>query len=62
MAGRTVGSLTVSSKLGTMSTVSLSISFTISSASLAILASVYRYAAAGSPAMVPKFPCGVITV
>ena len=55
--GRTRGSSVVSSKFGAKSTVSLSISASISSAIFVSLASVYLYAAGGSPSMEPKFPC-----
>ncbi len=55
-AGRTVGSRLVPSKLSTRSTVSLSISFNNSSATFSRRASVYLYAAAGSPSTEPKFP------
>ena len=55
-AGRTVGSSVVSSKLGMKSTVSLSRSAINSSASASRRASVYRYAAGGSPSTEPKFP------
>ncbi|KAF5030285.1 hypothetical protein DSECCO2_639690 [anaerobic digester metagenome] len=55
-AGRTSGSLSDSSKLGTKSTVSFSISARSSSESFVSLASVYRMAAAESPSIDPKFP------
>jgi len=57
LEGRTVGSFSVSSKLGTKSTVSLLISASISIDILLSLASVYRIAAAPSPSMEPKLPC-----
>ena len=57
LAGRTEGSFSVSSKLGTKSTVSLPISASISMEILVSLASVYRMAAAPSPSTEPKFPC-----
>ena len=55
--GKTVGSFLVSSKLGAQSIVSLSISKSISSANLFILASVYLIAAGSSPSIDPKLPC-----
>ncbi len=55
--GSTDGSVSLWSKFGSKSTVSLSMSESISSPILAILASVYLYAAAGSPSTDPKFPC-----
>jgi hypothetical protein len=55
--GRTRGSWSRSSKLGAKSTVFLSMSPSISMAIGVRRASVYRYAAAGSPSTVPKFPC-----
>ena len=54
--GRTEGSFSVSSKLGTKVTVSLLISASISMEILVSLASVYRMAAAPSPSTLPKFP------
>ncbi len=56
LAGSTVGSFSVSSKLGMKSTVSLSISAIISIEILESLASVYRMAAAPSPSTDPKLP------
>ena len=56
-AGNTSGSFFVPSKFGRQSTVSFSRSRSISSAILDIFASVYRYAAAPSPSIEPKFPC-----
>ena len=56
LEGRTVGSFSVSSKLGMNSTVFLLISASISIAILLSLASVYRIAAAPSPSTEPKFP------
>ncbi len=55
--GSTFGSFVVSSKLAIKSTVFLSMSANNSSAIFASLASVYLYAAGGSPSMDPKFPC-----
>ena len=55
-AGSTAGCCRVSSKLGTKSTVSLSMSAIISVASLESRASVYRMAAAPSPSTEPKLP------
>ena len=55
--GRTVGSFSVSSKLGIKSTVSLLRSAVISIDILLSLASVYRMAAAPSPSTEPKLPC-----
>ena len=55
--GRTVGSSSRSSKLGAKATVFLSMSASISTATRVRRASVYRYAAAGSPSTEPKFPC-----
>ena len=55
-AGSTTGSSVWLSKLGTKSTVSLSMSASMSSAARAKRASVYRYAAGGSGAGEPKFP------
>jgi hypothetical protein len=55
--GKTVGSSVVSSKFGRKSTVSLSRSAIIASASDSRRASVYRYAAGGSPSIEPKLPC-----
>ena len=55
--GRTVGSSSRSSKFGAKSTVFLSMSLSISIAIVVSRASVYRYAAAGSPSTEPKFPC-----
>ena len=57
LEGRTVGSFSVSSKLGTKSTVSLLISASISIEILERRASVYLIAAALSPSTDPKFPC-----
>ena len=57
LAGKIIGSFSVSSKLGTKSTVSLLISASISIAILLSLASVYLIAAAESPSTEPKFPC-----
>ena len=54
--GSTVGSSVVSSKFGRKSTVSLSRSVIIVSASDSRRASVYRYAAGGSPSTDPKLP------
>ena len=54
--GSTAGSCRRSSKLFSQSTVSFSISARISVATAASRASVYRYAAAGSPSMEPKLP------
>ena len=48
--------LVVSSKFGTKSTVSLSRSAISASASASSRASVYRYAAGGSPSTEPKLP------
>ena len=56
LLGRTVGSFSVSSKLGMKSTVSLPISASISIDILLSLASVYRMAAAPSPSTEPKLP------
>jgi hypothetical protein len=56
LAGSTVGSLSVSSKLGTKSTVFLLISASISIDILDSLASVHRIAAGESPSTEPKFP------
>ena len=55
--GSTVGSFSVSSKLGVKSTVSFSMSESISTEILLSLASVYLIAAAPSPSTEPKFPC-----
>ena len=55
--GRTDGSCRRLSKFGTMGTTFLSRSRIISSAMRSSLASVYRYAAGGSPSTEPKFPC-----
>jgi len=55
--GRTVGSSRRSSKFGAKSTVFLSMSVSISTATFVRRDSVYRYAAAGSPSTEPKFPC-----
>ena len=55
--GRTVGSFSVSSKLGTKSTVSLLMSASISMDIFDRRASVYRMAAAPSPSTEPKLPC-----
>ena len=55
-AGRTVGSSSVSSKFGIMSTVSFSRSARSSSVTRCILTSVYRIAAAPSPSIEPKLP------
>ena len=57
LAGRTVGSFSVSSKLGIKSTVFLLISAVKSMEILLSLASVYRMAAAPSPSTEPKLPC-----
>ena len=57
LEGKTTGSFNLSSKFDVKSTVSLSMSVSIFTAIFAILASVYRYAAAGSPSIEPKFPC-----
>ena len=57
LAGKTEGSFSVSSKLGTKSTVSLLMSEINSMEILLSLASVYRMAAAPSPSTEPKFPC-----
>ncbi len=54
--GSTVGSCRRSSKFGAKSTVFLSMSASISIAIGVSRASVYRYAAAGSPSIDPKFP------
>ena len=54
--GKTFGSLRVSSKFKSQSTVSLSRSFNISLESFVILDSVYLIAAALSPSIEPKFP------
>ncbi len=54
--GSTIGSSVLPSKFCSNLTVSMSMSRSISSAILAILASVYRMAAAGSPSMLPKLP------
>ena len=59
--GSTTGSCSYPSKLGTNSTVSLSMSRRSSIASGARRASVYRIAPAGSPSIEPKFPCGSIS-
>ncbi len=56
LAGKTCGSLRVSSKLGAKSTVSLLISANSSVAIRAILASVYLIAAGESPSIEPKLP------
>ena len=55
--GNTLGSLSVSSKFKSQSTVSLSRSFNISLESFVILDSVYLIAAALSPSIDPKLPC-----
>ncbi|MNC89220.1 hypothetical protein D3C83_51240 [compost metagenome] len=55
-AGSTVGSCNRSSKFGTKSTVSLSMSASSSVAMRVSRASVYRYAAAPSPSTEPKLP------
>ena len=55
-AGRTEGSLRVSSKLSFQSIVSLSMSRSISSVVFLILASVYLIAAGLSPSIEPKLP------
>ena len=55
--GRTVGSFSVSSKLGVKSTVSLLMSAVSSMEILLKRASVYLMAAAPSPSTEPKFPC-----
>src|SRR5690625_2226967 len=57
LAGNTTGSFCVSSKFGTKSTVSLSISRNNCDAILESRVSVYRIAAAGSPSILPLFPC-----
>ena len=57
LAGRTVGSFSVSSKFGAKSTVFLLMSAVISMEILLRRASVYRMAAAPSPSTDPKFPC-----
>ena len=57
LVGRTVGSCFVVSKLSLKSTVSFSMSASINSANLVILASVYLYAAALSQSIEPKLPC-----
>ncbi len=54
--GATEGSESLASKLGTKSTVSRSRSRSISSPIFDIRASVYLYAAAGSPSTEPKLP------
>ncbi len=54
--GRTAGSLRELSKLSTQSTVSLSMSRSMSSASFSIRHSVYLMAAAESPSTLPKLP------
>ncbi len=56
-AGKTFGSLWLSSKFGAKSTVSELMSRSISVAMRASRASVYLIAAAGSPSTLPKFPC-----
>ena len=56
LEGRTVGSCSRSSKLGWKSTVFRSMSSSIVIAMRVSRASVYRYAAAGSPSTEPKFP------
>ena len=58
LTGRTSGSFSVSSKLGTKSTTFLSRSARYTSCvNFFNLASVYRMAAAPSPSIEPKFPC-----
>ena len=60
-AGNTVGSFSESSKLGVKLTVFWSISASNSSEIGERRASVYRMAAGGSPSMLPKLPCPVIS-
>ncbi len=57
LEGRTVGSISCSSKLGLKSTVSLLMSESISIEILESLASVYLIAAGASPSLEPKLPC-----
>ena len=58
LTGSTEGSFSVSSKLGTKSTTSLSRSLRYTSCvNFLSLASVYRIAAATSPSIEPKLPC-----
>ena len=57
VVGNTVGSFSVSSKLGLQSTVSFSRSFNNSEDNFVIRDSVYLIAAALSPSIEPKFPC-----
>ena len=57
LGGSTVGSISVSSKLGIKSTVFLSSPDNSSMLILESLASVYRMAAAPSPSSEPKLPC-----
>ena len=60
--GITVGSLRLPSKLSTNSTVSLSMSASISSATRLMRHSVYLMAAALSPSTLPKLPCPSINM
>ena len=59
--GRTTGSCSDWSKLGTNATVSLSMSASSSSAIRDKRASVYRIAPGGSPSTLPKLPCPSIS-
>ena len=56
LEGRTIGSFIELSKLGVKFTVFFSISSSILSANLLNLASVYLWAAGGSPSTLPQFP------